>query len=160
MVLSGLFWKVYFVQGSKESRCVSLTSFMLACMLAKSLQSCLTLCEPMDCSLPGSSVHGILQVRILEWVAMPSSRGSSQPRDQSLVSYVSCFGRRVLHHQHHLGSQLNLYQFFILIHMAERIVVREQTVTTQTYHEFQNQENMDGNNCFIKKDINQDGKIG
>ena len=39
---------------------------------AKSLQSCLTLCNPMDCSLPGSSVHGILQARILEWVAMPS----------------------------------------------------------------------------------------
>ena len=48
---------------------------------AKSLQSCLTLYDPMDCSLPGSSVHGILQARILEWVAMPSSRGSSQPRD-------------------------------------------------------------------------------
>ena len=40
-------------------------------------QLCLTLCDPMDCSLPGSSVHGILQARILEWVAMPSSRGSS-----------------------------------------------------------------------------------
>ena len=40
-------------------------------------QSCLTLCDPMDCSLPGSFVHGILQARILEWVAMPSSRGSS-----------------------------------------------------------------------------------
>ena len=42
-------------------------------------QSCLTLCDPMDCSPPGSSVHGILQARILEWVAMPSSRGSSSP---------------------------------------------------------------------------------
>ena len=41
------------------------------------LQSCLTLCGPMDCSLPDSSIHGILQARILEWVAMPSSRGSS-----------------------------------------------------------------------------------
>ena len=40
-------------------------------------QSCLTLCDPMDCSLPGSSVHGILQVRILEWVAISFSRGSS-----------------------------------------------------------------------------------
>ena len=40
-------------------------------------QSCLTLCNPMNCSLPGSSVHGILQARILEWIAMPSSRGSS-----------------------------------------------------------------------------------
>ena len=38
-------------------------------------------CDPIDCSLPGSSVHGVLQARILEWVAMPSSRGSSQPRD-------------------------------------------------------------------------------
>ena len=46
-------------------------------VLAKSLQSCLTLCDSMDCSLPGSSVHGILQARILEWVAMPSSRESS-----------------------------------------------------------------------------------
>ena len=44
---------------------------------AKSLQSCLTLCHPMDYSPPGSSVHGILQARILEWVAMPSARGSS-----------------------------------------------------------------------------------
>ena len=44
-------------------------------------QSCLTLYDPMDCSLPGSSVHGILQARILEWVAMPSSRGSSPPRE-------------------------------------------------------------------------------
>ena len=48
---------------------------------AKSLQSCPTLYNPMDCRLPGSSVHGILQARILEWVAMLFSRGSSPPRD-------------------------------------------------------------------------------
>ena len=42
-------------------------------------QSCLTLCDPVDCSLPGFSVHGILQARILEWVAISSSRGSSDP---------------------------------------------------------------------------------
>ena len=48
--------------------------------------SCPTLCDPMDCSLPGSSVHGILQARILEWVAISFSRGSSQPRDWTLVS--------------------------------------------------------------------------
>ena len=47
---------------------------------------CLTLCEPMDCSPPGSSVRGILQARILEWVAIPFSRGSSQPRDWTQVS--------------------------------------------------------------------------
>ena len=46
----------------------------------------LTLCDPKDCSLPGSSVHGILQARILEWVAIPSSRGPSQPRDQTHIS--------------------------------------------------------------------------
>ena len=62
------------------------------CVCAKLLQSCLTLCDPMDCSLPGSSVHGISQARILEWVAMPSSRGSSWPRDPSRISYVSCIG--------------------------------------------------------------------
>ena len=49
-------------------------------------QSCLTLCDPMDCSLPGSSVHGFLQARILEWVAIPFSRRSSQLRDQIWVS--------------------------------------------------------------------------
>ena len=57
-------------------------------------QSCMTLCNPMDCSLPGSSILRILQARIPECVAMPSSRGSSQPRDQTQVSCVSCIGRR------------------------------------------------------------------
>ena len=51
------------------------------CACAKSLQSCLTLCDPMDCSPPGSSVHGILQARILDLVAMPFSTGSSRHRD-------------------------------------------------------------------------------
>ena len=71
---------------------------------AQPLQSCLALCDPMDCSPPGSSVHGILQARILEWIAMPSSRGSSRPRDQTCISYVSCIGRQVLYCYHHLGS--------------------------------------------------------
>ena len=53
---------------------------------AKSLQSCLTLCDAMDSSLPGSSVHGILQARILQRAAVSSSRGSSRPRDQINVS--------------------------------------------------------------------------
>ena len=53
-----------------------------------------TLCNPMDCSPPGSSVHGILQVRLLEWVAIPSSQGSSQPRDEIHVSYVSWIGQQ------------------------------------------------------------------
>ena len=65
---------------------------------AKSLQSCSTLCNPMDYSPPGSSVHGVLQARILDWVAMPSSRGSSWPRGWTQVSDVSCIGRQVLYH--------------------------------------------------------------
>ena len=59
------------------------------CLCAKSFQSYPTLCDPMDCSLPGSSVHGILQARVLECVAVPSSRGSSLPRDQTSISYAS-----------------------------------------------------------------------
>ena len=51
-------------------------------------QSCLTFCDPMDYSLPGSPVQGILQARILEWVAFLFSRGSSQPRDQTQVSRI------------------------------------------------------------------------
>ena len=65
---------------------------------AKLLQSCFSHTNPMDCSPPGSSVHGILQARILEWVAMPSSRRSSQPRDRTRVSYISCNGKQVLYH--------------------------------------------------------------
>ena len=52
-------------------------------------QSCPTLCDPMDCGLPGFSVHGILQARILEWVAIPFSRGTSQPRDRTVVSCIA-----------------------------------------------------------------------
>ena len=53
------------------------------------IQSCLTICDSIDCSLPGSSVHEILQARILEWVASLFSRGSSQPRDQTRVSHIT-----------------------------------------------------------------------
>ena len=52
-------------------------------------QLCPTLCDPTDYSPPGSSVHGILQARILKWVAVPFSRGSSQPKDQTGVSCIS-----------------------------------------------------------------------
>ena len=69
-------------------------------------QSCLTLCNPMDCYPPGSSAHGIFQARILEWVAMPSSRGTSWLRDWTCTSYISCMGisciscvgRQILYH--------------------------------------------------------------
>ena len=62
------------------------------------LQSCPTLCDLMGYSPPGSSVHGILQARILEWVAMPYSRGSARPKDQTHISYVSCIAVRFFTH--------------------------------------------------------------
>ena len=71
---------------------------MSVCMHAKLLQWCSILCAHMDCGPAGSSVHGILQAKILEWVAVFSSKGSSQLRDQTHVSYVFCIGRRVLYH--------------------------------------------------------------
>ena len=66
------------------------------------VRSCLTLCDPMDCSPPGSFVHGIFQARILEWVAIPFSRGSSHPRNQTPGSLLYC--RRILYHLSHRGS--------------------------------------------------------
>ena len=59
------------------------------------VQSCQTLCDPMHCSPPGSPVHGILQARILAWVAISSSRGSSPPRDWTCIF---CIGRKILYH--------------------------------------------------------------
>ena len=72
-----------------EGQCCSYytCACMHACMLSHF--NCVQLCDPMNCSLPGSPVHGILQARILGSVAMPSSKGSSQPRDRTHVSYVS-----------------------------------------------------------------------
>jgi len=78
---------------------------LLESLLAKSLESCLTLYDPMDCSPPGSSVHGMLQTRILEWVVVPSSRGSDPGIEPA--SHVSCIGRWVLYHKCQLGSFLN-----------------------------------------------------
>ena len=61
----------------------------VTCIHAKSLQPCLTLCDPVDCGLPGSSVYGILQARILEWVAIPVSRISSEPKNQTWLSLIA-----------------------------------------------------------------------
>ena len=63
------------------------TDWIVTC--AQLLQSCPTLCDPMDCSLPDSFDYGIIQARILEWVANSFSRGSSQPRDRTQVSYIA-----------------------------------------------------------------------
>ena len=73
-------------------------------IVGHSLSSCLTLCDPMHCSTPGSSVHGILQARILESVAISFSRGSSQPRDRTKVSQMAQY--HLSHQGSHLASPL------------------------------------------------------
>ena len=82
-------------------------------------QSCLTLCGPGDCSPLGSSVHGILQARTLEWVAMPSSKGSSQPRNQCLLR---C--RWVLYQLSYQGS-LYVGHFNICVDFRREVLARE-----------------------------------
>ena len=82
----------------------------LSSLCAKSLQSCLILCNPMNWSLPSSFVHGILQGRILEWIAMPFAMVSSQPKYWTSISYVSC----------NLASQSGINQ--CLLHWKYRVL--------------------------------------
>ena len=88
-----LFWKGAVLQlGDNLSKGLGHSRFrstFVAVCSAQSLQSCPALCHPMGSSLPGSSVHGICQARILEWIAMPSSRGSSWPRDRTHASCIA-----------------------------------------------------------------------
>ena len=84
----------------------------IACFCAQSLQSCPTLCNPVDCSPLSSSAHGILQAGILQWVAVPSPRGSSQPRGETRVSCVSCIAGSLpteptAKHHYHYSVQLS-----------------------------------------------------
>ena len=108
------------------------------CMYARSLQSCPSLCDPTYYSPPGSSVHGILQVRTLEWVAMPPTRGSSQPRDQTFISHISCIGRRVLYHLHHLGSPNHLQEIpnqkkgYIIYQMCKGLLLTQDIFSHRT----------------------------
>ena len=78
-----------------ESNEVQLATCKVSLLLGLVVKSCLTLCDPVDCIPPGSSVHRIIQARILEWVAISSSKGSFQPRDGTCVS---CIGRQILFH--------------------------------------------------------------
>ena len=78
-------------------------------------RSCLTIWDPVDCSPPGSSVHGILQARMLEWVATSFSRGSYQPWDWTCISRVSCVHRQILYHW---ATREALHTLYIYIHTA------------------------------------------
>ena len=85
--------------------CICLSALCVCmCVCVCVLSPTQTLCNAMDCSPPGSSVHGISQARILEFVVMPSPRGWSQTSNWTRVSYVFCTGRRVLLPLSHLGS--------------------------------------------------------
>ena len=100
---SGWFRSIAIVSGTLVVHIVFLKTLgksnsrgVLGCFCCSVAQSCPTFCNPMDYSSPGSSVHGILQARILEWVAIPFSKGSSWPRNQICIS---CLGRWVLYHR-------------------------------------------------------------
>ena len=109
-------WKL--VRGEKEK--------------VKVTQSCLTLCDPMDCSPPGSSVHGILRVRILEWVAIPFSRGSSRPQGSN-PGLPYC--RRNLYHLSHQGIPTGSFlaaapdQIFTQLHTMLRAMDTDRSQT-------------------------------
>ena len=94
-----------------NSNLLKYLAFLPAFGCVKLLRSFLTLCNTMDRSPSGSSVQGILQARILEWVAVPFSRGSSQCKDGT---QVSCISRWVLYHQCHLGSPPSRITLFIV----------------------------------------------
>ena len=102
--LRGAWWATWSMGSQRVGRdwatntTTTINFIITACCCVLSHFSCVWLCNSMDCSPPGSSIPDILQARILEWVAMASSRGSSSPRDQTHVSYVSCIGRWVLYH--------------------------------------------------------------
>ena len=89
---SALLQKAEFLKGGL----FLLSSFPFHSFFRSALRLCLSLCERMDCCPPGSSVHGISQARILEWVAISSSRGSSRPRDWTDI-WVTCIGRQILY---------------------------------------------------------------
>ena len=92
-------------KGHYNQQACSHCACVRACMHAHArAQSCLTLCKPIDCSPSSSYIYGISQARILEWVAIPFSRGSAWPRNRSHISCVSCIGRQVLSQLSHPGS--------------------------------------------------------
>ena len=98
-------WVSYIQHNALEVVSWYICSISVVCLVTKSY---LALCNPMDCSPPGSSVHEIFQARILEWSAISYSRGSSQPRERTQISCISCIGRQVLCHWRHLGSPINI----------------------------------------------------
>ena len=100
------------------SRVSPMLSRRYACSVA---QSCPTLCDLMNSSLPGSFVHGISQARILQWVAISSPRGSSRPRDRTHGSCICCIGRQILYHCSTWEAPKEVYillNFFVFVSLS------------------------------------------
>ena len=102
-----MFKEIYHSKENLFSFNINFSNLNSLCMRA---QLCLTLCDPMNCSPPGSSVREIFPARILEWFAISSSRGSSQPGDQTRVF---CIGRWILYHWATWEAQNTCYMFYV-----------------------------------------------
>ena len=111
----------------------------------KVAQSCSTLCEPMDCSPPGSSVHGTFQARVLEWVAISFSRGSSRPGDRTQVSHIvgRCFTfwatillnpSKETRGEVPLGTTRTQWGWHILLLRDRRQLTEPRTTTVKSHH--------------------------
>ena len=94
------------IQRQNQSAMNRLDKSIYSVCVLSCVQLLSTLWNPLD-----SSVHGILQARIQEWIAISYSRGSSRPKDQTHISCISCIGRQILYHWHHLGSCYKNDQF-------------------------------------------------
>ena len=103
------------------------------CVCVKSLYLCLTLCNPIDCSPPGSSVHGVILARILEWVFISSSRGSSQPRDRTRIS---CIGRWIFTTEPLSREAQKYISFYFESFFPDRSVGKESSCNARDTNEF------------------------
>ena len=91
-------------------------------------------CDPVDHTLPGSSVHGFLQAIILDWIAMLSSRGSYQPRGQTCISEVSCIGRQVLYYLYHLETPIQIINSNYLVLTVQDAVLLSMSYLIYSLH--------------------------
>ena len=99
------FWRLRITSGKGQTRGMGWADYCYSCCCLLA-QSWPTLCYPVDCGLPGSSMHGISQTGILEWVAISYSRGSSWPKDWT---HISCTGRQIPYHCTTWEAQINRY---------------------------------------------------
>ena len=101
------------IHKTNNNNCVCVCVSVCVCVCVLVAQSCLTLCDTMDCGLPGTSVQRILQARILEWAAISFSRGFSQPRDRTHIFCVSSIGRQILY-------QCTTWEALIMIMLTQK----------------------------------------